>query len=528
MVKDMESINISTMTPQMILVKEAFTRLVPSDSLSCIGDAKELGTETDLAYVNETPLRAIFTQADFLREHDVNAHKINSLKYYPNAIMKGKEGKISAKIKSRIAVAFQERILTKRLVTLTGNNVDLKLANSKRSKTDQEMLNLFREGWDTHNIETCLYQAIKADGMTGDSAICFYMQSGKVGWRVFSYGNHDVLYPHYDPITGKLAVFGRKYSITDAKAKEVVEYLDVWDDTFYTRYKQDKKGLKGAVNTVKNVLGLDGWVVDQEPTRHNFNRIPIAYDRYGEPFWANSQDCIDLYELTVSQLAENNQAYALRILYALGGEIDLQTNVDGTPTMINAADPQAKVGFLEPADSSKSFELQLQILEKAIMRNSFASETPELKSGSDLSSPTIRMMMMDSYQKAQDDALHFQPFLDDVVELFKYGYGIESGKASSFSTLQIRAEIFPYVFMSETEVVSNIVQSVAINALSRRSASEMLYDLGYGVISEYDRLVEEEREKLIGTQPMQVGSSANNVVNAARNNGSAGSAQPAE
>jgi hypothetical protein len=208
----------------------------------------------------------------------------------------------------------------------------------------------------------------------------------------------------------------------------------------------------------------------------------------------------------------------------MGGEIELKTNLDGTPNMINSSEPNAKVGFLEPADSSKSFELQLNILEKNIMRNSFASETPELKSGSDLSSPTIRMMMMDSYQKAQDDALHFQPFLDDVVELFKYGYGIESGKSSSFNLLQIRAEIFPYVFMSETEVVSNIVQSVAINALSRRSASEMLYDLGYGVISEYDRLMEEEREKLIGSVPNQ-GTSANNVVNMAR---AKAAAQPLE
>jgi hypothetical protein len=66
--------------------------------------------------------------------------------------------------------------------------------------------------------------------------------------------------------------------------------------------------------------------------------------------------------------------------------------------------------------------------------------------------------------------------------------------------------------MSETEVVSNIVQSVAINALSRQSASEMLYDLGYGVVSEYDRLIEEEREKLIGSLPAEQGSSSNNIV----------------
>lgn len=521
----MERINSSTMTPQMILVKEAFTRLIPSPNMTSIGEAKSIGSDNNLAYVYEKPQRQVMTQADFLREHDVNAHKINSLKYYPNAIMRDSNGKITAKIKSRIAVAYQERILTKRLVTLTGNNVDLKLSNSKRSKADQEMLNLFREGWDTHNIETCLYQAFKADGKTGDCAVCFYMQDKKVGWRVFSYENGDVLYPHYDPMTGKLAVFGRKYSVKDSNDNEAIEYLDVYDDTYYKRYKQVKTGFKGVANKVKGVVGLDGWEVDQEPTPHGFQRIPIAYDRYGEPFWANSQDSIDLYELTISQLAENNQAYALRILYAMGGEIELKTNLDGTPSMINSVEPNAKVGFLEPADSSKSFELQLTILEKNIMRNSFASETPELKSGSDLSSPTIRMMMMDSYQKAQDDALHFQPFLDDIVELFKYGYGIEMGKSSSFNTLQLKAEIFPYVFMSETEVVSNIVQSVAINALSRRSASEMLYDLGYGVISEYDRLIEQEREALIGTRPAQTGSSANNTVNLARNNASA---QPAE
>lgn len=512
----MEGINISNMTPKQILMKEAFTRLVPSGRLSAIGDAKTIGTDSNLAYSYETPARQIMSQADFLREYDVNAHKINSIKYYPNAIMKDKEGKISAKIKSRIAVAYQERILTKRLVTLTGNNIDLKLANSKRSKQDQEMLNLFREGWDTHDMETCLYQAFKADGKTGDCAVCFYMSGGKIGWRVFSYESRDILYPHYDPMTGRLSVFGRRYAVRDHKDNEVMEYLDVWDDTNYMRYKYNKKGVKGAFNTVKDLFGLDGWEIDQPATPHKFDRIPIAYDRYGEPFWANSQDSIDLYELTISQLAENNQAYALRILYLLGGEIDLQSTVDGTPTIINAEDPNAKVGFLEPADASKSFELQLQILEKAIMRNSFASETPELKSGSDLSSPTIRMMMMDSYQKAQDDALHFQPFLNDVVELFKYGYGIESGKASDFTKLRIKAEIFPYVFMSETEVVSNIVQSVAIGALSRRSAAEMLYDLGYGVISEFDRLVEEEREKLIGVQQTQQGGSVNNVVNQAR------------
>jgi hypothetical protein len=215
-------------------------------------------------------------------------------------------------------------------------------------------------------------------------------------------------------------------------------------------------------------------------------------------------------------LAENNQAYALRILYALGGEIEMVSNMDGTPAMINSTEPNTKVGFLEPADSSKSFELQLAILEKAIMRNSFASETPELKSGSDLSSLTVRMLMMDSYQQALLDAQHFQTFLDGVVELFKYAYGIQEGRSSDFEMLNVKAEIFPYVFMSETEQVSNILQLRSAGALSKRTASEMAYELGYGINSEYERIVEEEREELIGAQSAAPGSSKQNVVNDAR------------
>ena len=509
----METINISNMTPQTIMVKEAFTRLVPSETLTSIGDAKTVGSAYSLAYSSERPLRQVMSQADFMREYDVNAHKINSLKYYPNALMRGSDGKVAAKIKSRIAIAWQKRILVKRLATLTGNNVNIRLSNSKRTASDQQMLNDFREGWEDSNIENLIYQAIRADGIVGDVAVNFFMKNGKLGWRVFSFMEGDILYPQYDPMTGKLAVFGRRYVVRDSQDNEAVEYLDVWDDAYYMRYRQDKKGV---ITKVKNAVGISGWVVDQEPIHHGFPRIPIEYDRYGEPFWANSQDCADLYELTVSQLAENNQAYALRILYALGGEIEMVSNMDGTPAMINSTEPNTKVGFLEPADSSKSFELQLNILEKAIMRNSFASETPELKSGSDLSSLTVRMLLMDSYQQALLDAQHFQSFLDGVVELFKFAYGIQTGRSSDFEVLKVKAEIFPYVFMSETEQVSNILQLRSAGALSKRTASELAYELGYAINSEYERITVEDRELLVGTQPER-GSSKQNVVNEARN-----------
>ena len=66
--------------------------------MTSIGEAKSIGTNTNLAYVYETPQRQIMTQADFLREHDVNAHKINSLKYYPNALLKDEGGKVMQRL----------------------------------------------------------------------------------------------------------------------------------------------------------------------------------------------------------------------------------------------------------------------------------------------------------------------------------------------------------------------------------------------------------------------------------------------
>ena len=114
-------------------------------------------------------LRQVMSQADFMREYDVNAHKINSLKYYPNALMKDKEGKVAAKIKSRIAMHGRSASLS-RGSPLTGNNVNIRLSNSRGlPRTSRCSMTSERDGrtptWRTSSI-----QAIRADGIVGDVA----------------------------------------------------------------------------------------------------------------------------------------------------------------------------------------------------------------------------------------------------------------------------------------------------------------------------------------------------------------------
>ena len=482
--KTMDTINITTMTPERILQKPAFRRTIPADIITQSGPVYRRGSINSLDSSRENLRFDLMTQADFLREFDVNAHAINSLKYYPNPLSKDTDGKIYQKIKTRVAIAFQEQIFIKRLATLVNNNINLRIIASDSGAQDQQMLARFREGWELHNMENALYESIGADGKVGDVALCFYLSSGTVGWRVFSYEKGDVLYPHFDPMTGRLVLLGRKYSMMDEDGM-YTEYLDVYDDTSYMRYRIGPDGDGAAA----------AWEVDIDAIPHNFPFIPVAYDRYGEPFWAKSQSLIEQFEYAISQLCENNQAYALRILYAFGAEMDMKSTVDGTPTMINSDTTDAKVGFLEPADASNSFTLQLKTLKEQIFKSSFAVETPELKSGSDLSSLTVKMLYADAYQMGLIDAQHFQAFIDDIIRIFKYGYGLESGMSSEFALFKVKGEIMPYIFMSETEEVANIVQLKGIGALSQKTASERAYEMGYAVNSEYDRV---RREMEVG------------------------------
>lgn len=316
-------------------------------------------------------------------------------------------------------------------------------------------------------------------------------------FRNFSFDKGDVLYPHYDPVTGKLSLLGRKFSLTDKEGYK--EYLEAWDDTNHILLSRKREDGNTEIK----------WDVELQEV-HGFGRIPVVYSRYGQPCWADSQSTIEKLELSLSQLAENNMAYALRILYSLGGDIELLSTLDGTPTQIQSPDPQAKVGFLEPADSSKSFELEIRTLDEYAYKNSFAVKTPEIKSGSDVSSLTVKMLFADAVQKADSDSKFYQSLLDEVVDICKIGFGIEEQNITDFANLRIKTKLYPYIFLSETEEVSNIVQLKSIGGLSSRSATEEAYELGYGCIDEYERILKEEHDQLVADSQFQ---NVNNKAN---------------
>jgi len=477
--------SIGAMTPEQIMRKRPFSVPIPP---GVVGVNPIINPGQAVSSPILGVQRELRTQSDFLREFYPTSHKINHLKYYPNTMFINREsGAYQAKVRSRIAIGFQSRILEKRKEALLGNNVGMRLISGSASQKMLDTLAFFREGWEEKDMEVAVNKAIGGDFLTADTATYVYMDDGKMRWRTFSYKDGDVLYPHFDTLTGELTLFGRCYHQEDWDGNNAL-YLDVVDRTHFVTYRQKEDEV--------------GWTMEGEPVPHGFPECPVSYHRSDDgPVWSGSQSLIDGYEVAISQFSENNAAYALRILYTLGGDMEVMTNTDGTPNRIDSIDPNAKVGFLEPAQGADgAFAKQLEIMEKNIMRGSFAVETPEIKSGADMSSRTVKMLFADSYLKALSDSMEYQGFLNRLVRLFKFGYFLEKGRVSDVDSFNVKAYLEPFIFLSENDVIAAIQQLVAAGCMSRKTATELSYNIGYSSPDEINRIIQEAHDDLVAQQ----------------------------
>lgn len=491
------------MSPEKIRVKKPFIVPVPDAGAvaSTLAAQPQQGQIPSLVPFDKLDY-VLTTQADFLRQWYPSSHQINSLVYYPNQISMS-EGKYQAKVHTRVAIAYQQMIKTKRKVALLGNNIGMRLVTNKNDQKQLDTLAIIREGWEEYNFEIGIDRCMDDDFITAECAIYVFIADNKPMWRTFSYRDGDILYPHFHPMTGQITLLGREYSVEEEGTTR--KYLDVIDDKYFATYSCDG----------------GEWNLVGQPVKHGFPFCPVAYKRSHGPVWYPSQSLIESQEIGLSQFAENNLSYGLRILYTLGAEFNLETDVDGTPMHIDSPDQNSKVGFLENASGADgAFAKQLEIGHKNIMRCSFAVETPEVKSGADMSSLTVKMLFADSYIKAIEDSQAYQIFLDRVMELFKYAYGITSGKKSLIDNTRVKAYLDPFVFMSDTEVINALVQLTAAGVLSKRTATEIAYNSGYGVANEYERVLQQEHDELVAESKAsaQTQQTAQNPVAASRLN----------
>lgn len=471
-----------------ILIKKPFKRITPISSR--MGGLYKNGLEYDDAY--DEAIYEIVSQVDFMREYEPTGHMIWNPLIYPDKHRKDPEtGKEYVEPSARCAFAFQRIITIKQLAHLCGNDIQFEMPSSEDNDKTNNTFFKFKEGWSVKNMEIAWFEAAKSVKITGDVAFVGYKKDGKFYWKVLSHLNGDTLYPHYDSVTGKLTLLARKYSDIDETGKTLATYVEVWDNEKLYRYKHDKSGITGTINKIKEVFGLSGYkLISEEP--HNFPRIPVAYHRdENGACWSFSQGSIDQYELTFSQLVQNNTAYAFPIMYMKGDDVSLVGDMNGAVKAITMGQDE-DAGFLNTPNGSDLFTLQLSTLYKLIYEQSFSVIPPEVRSG-DMPGVAVKLLYSPAIEFAMKDAQEYQPFLDDMVEIYSEGYGTEIGSSSAFNSLHVYAWILPYVPQNDSELITNLATAVQNGFESRQTASEKIPMIAKN--SEWERIIKEKKEE---------------------------------
>ena len=487
---------IKDMNVNDLLTKKPFYRLQNS------GLFKREQYAVDKMKYNEKPLMGTpMTQTDFLEEYCPSSHRITSELFFPESYNYGEvileDGtKMETMYREetfRVSVPLQKVVATQHLVHLYGNDTHHELSGSKVSDELNDKFMRFQMGWLEKNIDIALYEAGRSEEITGDKAIVFYMYQGKAYTKVLSFLNGDTLYPHYDPITGRMNVFARKFSSYDENNRETIQWLEVWDDVNLSRYKQAKIGIRGTVNRIKDYFGFSGYeLVSREP--HGYPECPVAYKRADNngPGWNDVQYLADEIEVALSYWAKAcastaNDAYIMK-----GDSVDIKGDPLGRVRAFTMGKDD-DVQLLEKKTAGDFFQSYVDRLYKEFFRGSFTVETPELKSG-DTPASTIKLIYAPNLDLAILQAKEQQEFINRVRYLFCLSYGTEQGRVTEYLKLndQIISYLIPFVHEDTAGKVANLVALKGAGLLSTETGCEQN---PYCTNAEADKVFKEQKQE---------------------------------
>lgn len=487
-----------------ILVKKPFFEMTPDGYMDHGMSISEKVSDSDDVSMPEddTLYFKVKTQKDFLREFYPTAHRIFDPKEYPDIWKQNPDdGKWYRQKIQRTAFAFQQLIHVKHVLHLTGNDVQFELSDDEHGDDCEEcqrLLNKFKKGWLMHHLEIRFFEAVSAYMKVADCAIAGYFdKKGNFGTRTLSFDKGDILYPHFDSLTGELVCFARKYYDYDEDGNARTEWVEVWDDSKMYRFRRgmNEGAVKETIKTIAKFFGVSGYTCVEEK-EHGFQFVPVAYMRNDDgPCWSQVQKNIEDYEEAYSYLCENNKAYAFPILTLIGdGEVEISGDPSGAAKTIaisgESKDNDAK--FLNGTDASDAFATQLNKSYDLIYELSFTVKPPELKSG-DLPGVAIKLLYSPAVEMATNDSQKIEPFLEALVRICKFGIGTEENCMASMTGLDINFWIEIYIHQNKTETMTNLSTAVQNGFLSKQTASERCPD--FPKTGEWERIVKEKKEE---------------------------------
>lgn len=484
-----------------LLTKKPFYRIMPDTpertDFGVLKDTSErIVIKDNLAYM-------LVTQADFRRELDPASHAINDRNVYIN-YRKGNDGLYYEEDFPRYAFAYQQEILDDRMARTTGNDMQFDLADGITDDDKLDIYNKFKAGWADKRMENAWHFSIKSDYSVADVAFVGILTKNVFSWKVLTFNDGDVLYPHYDRLTGKLNILARTYTSDDDNGN-TRNYIDVWDDRYYYRLVDADPNESSApveqteetvpsLSTLAGDFYIDGYTLEDFRT-HGFPWIPVSYHRRNDgPVWSPSQETIEHREAAFSRLAQNNHDFGLPIMF-LKGEgkkiKEIATKDMSYASKIFILPENGDAGFLKRESASEAYKTELDLLEEKIYSQSMVIKAPELKSG-DTPAAAIKLLYSDAYNKALLEIQEYDEFVCKMIDIFKWGYGIETEKRLAFMNTRISFYVTPFIPINDQEVTTNLATAVQNGFVSKQTASEKFY---FSTPQEWKRILQEKKDE---------------------------------
>jgi hypothetical protein len=211
-----------------LLTKKPFYRLQNSGLMQ-----KSEVPVDNMRYTEKQMVGMPLTQTDFLEEYYPSAHKITSEVFFPECYNYGeiitetgeKMETMYREETFRVAVPLQAVITVQHLVHMFGNDTHHELTDTKVNDELNTKFYDYQNGWLVKNMDIALYQLGRSADITGDGALVFYYYQGQIHTKNLSFLDGDLIFPHYDSITGEMDVFARKFSSYDEQGNEYYPYF---------------------------------------------------------------------------------------------------------------------------------------------------------------------------------------------------------------------------------------------------------------------------------------------------------------
>lgn len=404
----------------------------------------------------------IVSQDEFMAELDPQSHKVLYDENIPSITVKHKDGGYTSIEYQKMAVSYQRNIRDKHVLHLCGYPMQFTLLNQNPTDKEAADYSTFKQYWEARNMDGVRTKMVSTQKSVGDAGLLFYRDyKGRIKARLISYEDGYVICSH-DNDDGDRILESIYY------AKDGVEYIDSYDDTYFYRYHLEVG--RDAANQ---------WVLDP-PVKHGFSEIPLVTKR-GKVAWDNVQSIIEVYEIIYNIFLVIQKRHGWGILYIKGQFSDTAKKLAGAIVLNDTSiDGNGSAEFKAPPSPQNMIDT-LGLMEETIQKGAGATFLlpKDVKSSGDISAQAIMLTQSRDIENALQGVIEWQNVADKMARLFKEGLaaelvstGVNPTAVTDFANINISAKFKVWRPQNDTEYNSMLIQLAGSGLISQETGIE--------------------------------------------------------